>query len=237
MAILGIAAAWMLLYCSSIMNPRSLKQQASAWLAALLSCALAAHGQGPAAPVPAAVPAASAFVRTGMAQPSVNYRLRARDTVHIRVFQEDDMEVSDRLDKDGNIAFPLLGKARIGGQTVQEATATMEALLKEYLINPQVSLEIVSYSKQHFTMLGQINRPGTFDIPDESSVNILEAIGMAGGYTKIANADKIFVRRVVDGKEVVIRIYGSKLLKQKYASEPIFQVLPGDTISVGEAIF
>lgn len=213
------------------MNPRSLKQQALAWLAAMMACVTVAHGQG------AAVAGASPFTRTGMAQPSANYRLRARDAVHIRVFQEDDLEITDRIDKDGNIAFPLLGKARIGGETVQEATATMESLLQEYLIKPQVSLEIVSYSKQHFTILGQINKPGTFDMPDESSVNLLEAIGMAGGYTKIANPSKIVVRRMVDGNESIINVDGKRLLKQKYASEPIFQVMPGDTIVVGEAIF
>lgn len=208
-----------------------MRRQALTCWAALVTCAVvAAQGQ-------TAMPVATPLPRAGGAQPSNNYRMRARDTVHIRVFQEDDLEITDRIDKDGNIAFPLLGKAKIGGETVQEATATMESLLQEYLIKPQVSLEIVSYSKQHFTILGQINKPGTFDMPDESSVNLLEAIGMAGGYTKIANPGKITVRRILDGKESIISVDGKRLLKQKYASEPIFQVMPGDTIVVGEAIF
>jgi polysaccharide export outer membrane protein len=113
----------------------------------------------------------------------------------------------------------------------------METLLREYLIHPQVSLEIVSYAKQHFTILGQINKPGTFDIPDESSINLLEALGMAGGYTKIANPSKIIVKRIVGGKECVIRIDGKKILNAKDASEPVFEIQPGDTIMVGEAIF
>ena len=59
-------------------------------------------------------------------QPAANYRLSPKDTIHIKVFHEDDLEITARVDKDGNIPFPLLGTAKIGGQTVQEATATME---------------------------------------------------------------------------------------------------------------
>lgn len=168
-------------------------------------------------------------------QPSVNYRLAAKDTVHIKVFREEDLETTARIDKDGNIAFPLLGVARIGGQTVQQATATMESLLREYLVNPLVSVDIVSYSKRRFTILGEIARPGVFDMPDESSVSLLEAIGMAGGYTKIANPAHIRVKRIVDGREVIIPLNAKEMLDPRKGFS--FEVLPGDTISVGEALF
>jgi protein involved in polysaccharide export with SLBB domain len=170
-------------------------------------------------------------------QPSANYRLLPKDTVHIRVYQEDDLETSARIDVDGNILFPVLGKTHIGGETLQEATTTLTDLLHKYLVNPQVFMEISSYAKQHFTMLGQINKAGIFDIPDEGSVNLLEAIGMAGGYTKIANPSKITITRMVDGRQDVIHIDGRKLLNAKNSSTPVFMVQPGDTISVGEAIF
>lgn len=167
--------------------------------------------------------------------PLASYKLSPKDTVHIKVYQEDDLETTARIDKDGNISFPLLGTAKIGGQNVQEATATMERLLKEYLVKPQVSLSITSYSKRRFTVLGQVNHPGTFDMPEESSVNLLEAVGMAGGYTRIANPSKITVKRIVQGQETILHPDGKRMLKE--TGTPTFQVLPGDTIVVGEAIF
>ena len=170
-------------------------------------------------------------------QPPVDYRLRPKDVVHIKVFEEDDLESTGKIDTDGNIFFPLLGQATIGGQTLQEATTTMATLLHKYLVHPQVSIEIVSYAKEHFTILGQVNKPGIFDFPDEGSLNLLEALGMAGGYTKIANASKIIIKRYTDGSETVIKVDGKKLLDPRYAAEPVFQVQPGDTINVGEAIF
>jgi polysaccharide export outer membrane protein len=210
------------------MRSISLHGRAAAWIVVLMACAGLARGQAlPQAPEPAEL----------HTQPSVNYRMLPRDTVHIKVFQEDDLETTARIDNDGNIFFPLLGKAKIGGQTIQEATATMQRLLREYLINPQVSVEIVSYTKQHFTILGQVNRPGIFDIPDEGSLNLLEALGTAGGYTKIADPHHVIIKRMVNGQETIIPVDAKKLLDRKNTSEPIPEILPGDTISVAESMF
>jgi len=196
-------------------------------------------GRGATAADSLTAPAAQAAssVQPGMVAPYTNYVIKPRDTVHVLVFQETDLETTGRVDKDGTIAFPLLGTAKIGGETVQEATATMTALLREYLVHPQVSVSIVSYFKDRFTVLGQVNRPGTYDMPDETPVDLLQAIGMAGGYSKIANPSHIDVKRIQDGKEMLIRMDAKKILRQRYAGESVPVILPGDTIMVGESIF
>ncbi len=196
---------------------------------AMMVCAVSAFAQ--------AAPTAPAAPRVETAQPSVNYHLLPKDTVHIKVFQEEDLETTARIDNDGNIFFPLLGKAKIGGQTVQEATATIQQALLTYLVNPQVSVEIISYAKQHFTILGAVNKPGIFDFPDEGSLDFLEAIGMAGGYSKVANPSHSFINRTVNGKETIIPVDGKKVLNARIKGGEVPQILPGDTINVGEAIF
>ena len=207
--------------------------------AVAMACATLAQGNSTAAPaaVAAAAVAAPSAGEAASVEPALNYKIKPRDAVHVKVFEEEDLETTARVDKDGNIAFPLLGTAKIGGQTVTEATATMEQLLREYLLKPQVSLEIVTYSKEHFTILGQVNKPGTYDMPDETQVHLLEAIGMAGGFTKIANPSRILVKRLVAGQETVIKMDGKKILNMKYAGDAVPEIMPGDTIMVGEAIF
>jgi polysaccharide export outer membrane protein len=216
------------------MRANSILGRAAAWLAGCLVIATLAVAQTPVPP--AAVPVGAPVAQPVEVQPSVNYPLREKDTVHIRVFDEPDLETTATIDNDGNIFFPLLGKANIGGQTIQQATETMTTLLRAYLIKPEVSVEVTSYAKEHFTILGQVNKPGIFDFPDESSLNLLEAIGMAGGYTKIANPSKITIKRMVDGREVLMHEDGKKIMSSR-SSDPVFEVLPGDTIEVGEAIF
>lgn len=164
-----------------------------------------------------------------------SYRLSAKDTVRITVFREDELATNARISKDGTINFPLIGTVKIGGCTVHQAAEVLESHLKEYLIQPQVNLSIVEYAKRHFTILGQVGRPGTFDLPDDATVNLLEAIGMAGGYTRIASPSNVILKRQVRGQEKTFKLNADKMLKN--AGTERFEVLPGDTIVVGESLF
>lgn len=163
------------------------------------------------------------------------YQLSAKDMVRVTVFQEDDLTTFARVGKDGTISFPLIGRAKIGGKTIHEAAQVLQSQLKEYLVHPQVTVSIVDYVKRHFTILGQVGRPGTVDMPDDATVNLLEAIGMAGGYTRIADSSKVILKRQVDGQEKIFKLNANKMLKDRSTEQ--FEVLPGDTIVVGETLF
>lgn len=167
-------------------------------------------------------------------QPSANYRLNANDLIHIKVFQEEELEAMVRLSKDGTIQFPMIGSARVGGQTVQEAAQTLEAALREYLVRPQVAIRITEYSKRRFTVLGQVMKPGAYDMPEDLSVNLLEAIGIAGGYTRIANPAKVILKRRVNGAETIFKLNAKTMATE--GENKRFDILPGDTILVGESI-
>jgi protein involved in polysaccharide export with SLBB domain len=167
-------------------------------------------------------------------QASGTYRLMVQDIISIVVFNEAELNTQARIDKDGAINMPMVGLVKLAGQSIREASATLETRLRKYLIKPQVTVTVLQYTKRKFTMLGQINKPGTYDMPDEGPVNLLEALGMAGGVSRIASA-KITVTRTVDGREQVIEL--DRKAMSKDGSIKRFQVLPGDTIDVGERIF
>ena len=167
--------------------------------------------------------------------PTAGYRLASNDTVNIQVFQEDELQTTARIGKDGSIPFPLVGPISLGGRTVPEAASAVSQALKDYLVHPQVALRIVDYSKKRFTVLGQVNRPGTFDLPDESPLSLLEGIGMAGGYSRIANPSKVIVKRRGLGGEQVFHLNAKQMAKG--SAVPSFQILPGDTVVVEESLF
>src|SRR5437899_1915543 len=76
---------------------------------------------------------------------ATSYILAPNDLVDIRVFQEDDLESKVRISKNGTITFPLIGEIKIGGRTPQEAARVIrDALAKGYLINPQVTLNVIT---------------------------------------------------------------------------------------------
>lgn len=166
---------------------------------------------------------------------SGSYILSPNDQIQIEVFQEDDLRSSTKISKEGTITFPLLGNVKLAGLTMSQATARLTELLKrDFLVNPRVSMSVVNFSKKRFTILGQVASPGIKEMPDQEGLELLEAIGMAGGYTRIANPSRVTVKRREGGVETVIQLDAKAMAK---GSGKGFQVKPGDTITVAESIF
>ena len=166
---------------------------------------------------------------------SASYVLSANDQVQIDVFQEDDLRANVKISQDGTIEFPLLGQVRIGGLTIGQAISRItEMLRKDYLVNPRVTLTVQGFAKKRFNVFGQVNSPGVKEMPDQESIDLLDAIALSGGYTRIANPGNITIKRRVNGKEEVFRINGKAMAKGEV---PSFKVLAGDTITVAESLF
>ncbi len=166
---------------------------------------------------------------------SSSYVIAPNDQIQIDVFQEEDLRTSAKVSQDGTITFPLVGTVRIGGLTINQATSRLTELLKkDYLRHPQLTLSVVGFSKKRFTILGQVNSPGIKEMPDQESIDLLEAIGMAGGYTRIANPGKITIKRRRGAKDEVMIVDAKQMAKQGGKGFPIE---PGDTITVAESIF
>ncbi len=167
---------------------------------------------------------------------SPGYRLSSNDLIHIKVFQEEELETVARVGRDGTIPFPMLGNISVGGKTLPETTNAVTLALKEYLVRPQVAVRVVEYTKRKFTVLGQVNRPGTFDLPDDAPLSLLEGIGLAGGYTRLANSGRVTVKRSLPGMpEQVFKLDARQMARGKNA--PRFQLQPGDTVMVEESLF
>jgi protein involved in polysaccharide export with SLBB domain len=182
---------------------------------------------------------------TGSAAPQTNalnaptgYVLRNNDQVAVEVFGEDDLRTNTRLNGEGNLSLPLLGSVHLAGMTLAQAASKITELYgRDYLVNPRVNVTLVGYAKRRFTILGQVNRPGSYEMPDGSpdGVDLLEAIAMAGGYTRIAAPERISVRRRAQtGDDEILRVDAKRLAKRGGES---FQVHPGDTVTVAESLF
>jgi polysaccharide export outer membrane protein len=94
---------------------------------------------------------------------------------------------------------------------------------------------VEEFAKRLVTVLGEVQKGGTFEFPNQGPLDLLQAIGLAGGYSKVANPGKIVVKRRVNGKETVIMVNGKALAANAGAER--FEVLPGDTITVAQSIF
>jgi polysaccharide export outer membrane protein len=157
--------------------------------------------------------------------------------VGVEVFGEDDLRTNGRLNPEGNLSLPLLGSVHLAGLTLTQAASRLTELYgRDYLVNPKVNVMLLGYARRRFSMLGQVGHPGTFEMPESSpsGIDLLEAIAMAGGYTRTAAPERITVRRQGPNGDQVFKVNAKKFNKSGSGS---FLVVPGDTITVGESIF
>ena len=168
---------------------------------------------------------------------SMLYVLQPSDVIQISVYRQPDLTTAVRLAADGSITFPLIGRVVLSGLIVQQAQDLLAAKLgADYLVNPQVMIVVVEYTKKHFTILGQVQRPGAYDLPVEGKLSLLQAVGLAGGFTRIASPSRIVVKRMMkDKKEKVIKIDAAKMANKTSDEECFIQ--EGDAITVPESYF
>jgi Periplasmic protein involved in polysaccharide export len=100
------------------------------------------------------------------------------------------------VDNDSSIVFPLLGRLKVAGHTKSTFTTELTSKLKYYIDSPIVTVRLMNY---RVTILGEVNKPGTYTIPNER-VSLLDAIGLAGDLTIYGIRDSIRVIRQNEGK-------------------------------------
>lgn len=167
-----------------------------------------------------------------------DYRIAANDMLDFRVFQEPDLDAVIRVSGEGVGNFALIGPVQIGGKTIAEAMEIIKARYRGgYLKNPQVSLMIRGYAKKVFTILGQIQRPGSYDMQGTNTITLLQAIGMAGGYTRIADAANVTIKRTEGSNDEgkVLKVNAKRMARGEDTAT--FHIQPGDVITVGESLF
>jgi len=157
------------------------------------------------------------------------------DNVEIRVFRADELTTRGQLSGDGTISMPLIGAVRIEGLTTDQAAALITRQLADgYLMKPEVSVSIEARIRKTVTILGQAQRPGVFELPAHRQLTLVEAIGMAGGVTRIANGKKISLKRLAGGGCKVEIVNLAAITTGKGDDIPLRD---GDVITIPESLF
>lgn len=135
------------------------------------------------------------------AAPTGDYKVSSADLLQITVYREEDLSRTARVSQEGMISFPLVRDVKVGGLTVIDAQDLIARKLADFLVSPQVTIFIKEYGNKRISVLGEVQKPGTFELPTESHLTVLEAISMAGGFTPVAAKDRTrVIRPTADGR-------------------------------------
>jgi len=128
-----------------------------------------------------------------------DYLVGDGDVLKISVYDNPDLDAHIRINRDGSIQFPLIGRVDLSGLTVAQSAAKIEGLLADgYLINPQVSLFIEEYGSKKVVIMGWVKTPGIYELT--GLTNLLELISKAGGLREDAG-QKITINRTLPGED------------------------------------
>lgn len=127
---------------------------------------------------------------------------------------------------DGKLSFPLIGEVDITGQTIAQFTQILEQRLSEYLVNPQVTVNIAQLGTTRVYVLGEVNKPGLYELT--KSHKLLDAIGAANGFTKDAAKKKVFLVHK-DHKGEPIKLNLNNILKKGDVSQN-YTLVEGDLL-------
>jgi protein involved in polysaccharide export with SLBB domain len=159
----------------------------------------------------------------GGGSPGDSNKLGPNDRLRITVFGQPTLTGEYTLDGNGVLAFPLIGNVPANGSTtIQLQQAIAAKLQPDYMVNPNVSAEVIT--RRPFYVIGEVQKPGNYPyVTDMTAVN---AIAMAGGFTRRARKNDFYIRRLdKDGKVVRIEANVGTVLQA------------GDTLEVRERIF
>jgi polysaccharide export outer membrane protein len=121
------------------------------------------------------------------------YVIGESDLLAINVWHEPELTRVVPVRMDGKITLPLIGELQASGRTVEELRATISAELKKYLEAPEVTVIVQEPRSQFFTIVGKVQKPGSY--PLGQRLTVIDGIALGGGFKDFAKVGKIYVVR------------------------------------------
>jgi len=166
-------------------------------------------------------------------------KIESLDMLLVHVFGEPEFSGPDnaglklRVSSAGEVSLYLLGTIKVAGKTPSEAEKHIRSLLmKDYIRDPHVLVQVETYRVTNVTVMGQVSKPGVVPLPAEQRIDILAGIAIAGGFTKLARTSRIDLTR--DGDTTTFDL--DKLKKEKDISKRVW-LKTGDLVYVHESAF
>ena len=157
-----------------------------------------------------------------------SYLIQQGDDLLISVWKEKDLQGEVMVRPDGGISFPLAGDLAVAGKTTTQVEKDLAAKLQKYVPDPVVTVMVKQSTGNKIYVIGKVNRPGEY--PTNRTVDVMQALSMAGGLTPYASVNRIKILRRENGELKSIPFKYSRVEKGEDLQQNI--VLQGGDVVV-----
>jgi len=130
-----------------------------------------------------------------------------------------------RVNKGGEISFPVVGNVKLEGLTIEQAQSKLTREISNYVKNPIVNVQFLNFK---VTVIGEVNHPSTFTVSNDK-ITLLEALGLAGDMTAYGKRNNVLIIRETDNRRTMARV---NLNKKETLTSPYFYLKQNDVVYV-----
>ncbi len=157
------------------------------------------------------------------------YQVQSGDVLEISVWKEPDLQRQVLIRPDGAFSFPLVGEVDARGKSVAELDKIVSEGLARYISDAVVTISVQEIKGNKVYVIGQVNNPGEFVV--NPSVNIMQALSMAGGTTPFAATNDIVVLRGQGKEQTAMAFHYNNVVRGRNLETNI-QLISGDVVVV-----
>lgn len=129
------------------------------------------------------------------AESAIGYRVGSGDVLRISVWKHEELSQPQvTVRPDGAISLPLLGDVPASGRSATDISNEIATRLRQFFQDqPPVTVQVAEVKSYRIYVVGEVNKAGEF--APGADVSVMQALALAGGFTRFANPDRIVVIR------------------------------------------
>lgn len=127
-----------------------------------------------------------------------SYVLGPDDQVTVRIVEAENIGKDPyRIDMDGDLRLPMIGRVRAGGRTVEGLEAELVGRFRTFIQEPDITVTITEFRSQPVSILGAVKAPGVYQLQGRRT--LVEALSLAGGMDQTAGSCVKITRNLSSG--------------------------------------
>ena len=174
-------------------------------------------------------------------------KLRAGFLVRLSVYVSGKPEIDakvTRVSDNNQLDLPLVGMVQVGGMTLRDLNATLQARYRDFFVNPQVMADfMVEDSPDAISpwgsvdVQGRVKKTGPVNIPPTQDLTVSKAIQLAGGFDTSPKMSAIELTRHKAGGGTERILIDFTEVDRKGSPGKNIVLKPGDQIFVPERVW